>query len=55
MPAPQRSTEGLRIGVFGGAFDPPHCAHRALAQAALSELRLDRLHVLPTGRAWLGP
>ena len=52
MPAPQRSTEGLRIGVFGGAFDPPHCAHRALAQAALSELRLDRLHVLPTGRAW---
>ena len=41
-----------RVGIFGGAFDPPHRAHRALAEAALSELRLDRLHVLPTGRAW---
>ena len=52
MPAPQRSTEALRIGVFGGAFDPPHRAHRALAQAALNELQLDLLLLLPTGRAW---
>ena len=41
-----------RVGVFGGAFDPPHRAHRALAEAALSALRLDRLHILPTGHAW---
>lgn len=40
-----------RVGVFGGAFDPPHLAHRALAEAALSELALDRLHIIPTGRA----
>ena len=41
-----------RVGMFGGAFDPPHGAHRALAQAAVEQLRLDRLHVLPTGHAW---
>jgi len=44
-----------RVGVFGGAFDPPHRAHRALAEAALTELGLDVLHVLPTGRAWHKP
>jgi nicotinate-nucleotide adenylyltransferase len=43
---------GLRVGLFGGAFDPPHRAHRALAEAAVSQLRLDRLHLLPTGQAW---
>lgn len=44
--------EPLRIGVYGGAFDPPHWAHRALAEAALAQLRLDRLLILPTGQAW---
>ena len=41
-----------RIGLFGGAFDPPHDAHLALARAAIDELRLARLHVVPTGDAW---
>lgn len=41
-----------RVGVFGGAFDPPHLAHRALAESALAQLRLDVLHILPTGQAW---
>ena len=41
-----------RIGVFGGAFDPPHNAHVALAQIALAHLSLDELHVIPTGQAW---
>jgi nicotinate-nucleotide adenylyltransferase len=41
-----------KIGVFGGAFDPPHNAHLALAQTALSELALDALYVIPTGQAW---
>ncbi len=41
-----------RIGLFGGAFDPPHDAHVALARAAIDELRLDRLHIAPTGDAW---
>ena len=41
-----------RIGVFGGAFDPPHLAHRSLAEVAQAELGLDELRVLPTGQAW---
>jgi nicotinate-nucleotide adenylyltransferase len=41
-----------RIGVFGGAFDPPHRGHTALAQAALDHLDLDLLLVVPTGTAW---
>ncbi len=41
-----------KIGVFGGAFDPPHNAHLALAETALAELELDMLYVIPTGQAW---
>lgn len=42
----------MRIGIYGGAFDPPHKAHVALAKAAIEQLNLDLLHVLPTGMAW---
>lgn len=42
----------LRVGMFGGAFDPPHWAHRSLAQTGLEQLQLDHLHILPTGHAW---
>ena len=41
-----------RIGVFGGAFDPPHRAHRALVESAIAALQLDEVRVLPTGQAW---
>ena len=41
-----------RVGVFGGAFDPPHIAHAAMATAALEQLQLDELRVMPTGEAW---
>jgi nicotinate-nucleotide adenylyltransferase len=48
--APQRAVP--RIGIFGGAFDPPHRAHVALACAAVQQLSLDSLRVVPTGLAW---
>ncbi len=41
-----------RLGVFGGAFDPPHVGHVALARAAVEQLGLDQLRVFPTGQAW---
>ena len=44
-----------RLGVFGGAFDPPHLAHLALVQAAIGQLQLDQVRVLPTGQAWHKP
>lgn len=43
---------GAKIGIFGGAFDPPHNAHVALAQVAMDALGLDTLHIIPTGSAW---
>ena len=39
---------GMRIGVLGGAFDPPHAAHAALARAARRQLNLDRVLWVPT-------
>ena len=39
-----------RVGVFGGAFDPPHLGHVALARAALNQWGLARLHIVPTGQ-----
>lgn len=38
--------------MFGGSFDPPHLAHVALAQAAVAQLQLDTLLIVPTGQAW---
>jgi len=46
------SAAPARLGMFGGAFDPPHRAHLALARAAVRQLALDRLYVFPTGDAW---
>jgi nicotinate-nucleotide adenylyltransferase len=34
------------LGILGGAFDPPHVGHVALARAAIDELGLDKLLVL---------
>ena len=44
-----------RIGILGGAFDPPHLAHLALAKAAIEQLQLDQLRIIPTGQAWHKP
>ena len=51
VPSIQSGTE-QRIGLFGGAFDPPHHAHVALARAAVAQFELDCLHIVPTGYAW---
>jgi nicotinate-nucleotide adenylyltransferase len=34
---------GLRVGLFGGSFNPPHDGHRAVSVLALKRLRLDRI------------
>ena len=41
-----------RLGVFGGAFDPPHIAHVAMAQHAIAQFGLQQLRIIPTGDAW---
>jgi nicotinate-nucleotide adenylyltransferase len=37
----------VRIGVFGGTFDPPHVGHLLLAADAREALQLDRLIFIP--------
>lgn len=44
-----------RVGVYGGAFDPPHHTHVDLVRAAIAQWQLQRLHVLPTGQPWHRP
>jgi nicotinate-nucleotide adenylyltransferase len=39
----------MTTGLLGGAFDPPHNGHLALARAALDRFGLDRLVVVVTG------
>jgi nicotinate-nucleotide adenylyltransferase len=34
---------GMRIGLFGGTFDPAHAAHRAASLLAMRRLALDRV------------
>jgi nicotinate-nucleotide adenylyltransferase len=37
----------MRIALFGGTFDPPHCGHITIAKAAISRLNLDQVLVAP--------
>lgn len=38
---------GVRYGILGGTFDPPHLGHLALAQEAHARLGLDRVWFMP--------
>jgi nicotinate-nucleotide adenylyltransferase len=40
----------VEVGLFGGAFDPPHMGHVAVARAAREEFGLPRLTVLVAER-----
>ncbi len=41
-------TNGMRIGLLGGSFNPPHIAHRAISLFAIKRLKLDRVWWLVT-------
>lgn len=40
----------MRLGILGGAFDPPHIGHVLVAQEAWWRFRLDRVLLVPTGQ-----
>nr|WP_325199942.1 nicotinate (nicotinamide) nucleotide adenylyltransferase [uncultured Oscillibacter sp.] len=40
----------MKIGVYGGAFNPPHLGHITAARTVSGLLKLDKLLVIPTGR-----
>ncbi len=39
---------GMRIGLYGGSFNPPHAAHVLISKTALRRLQLDRVWWLVT-------
>ena len=39
----------MRLGVFGGTFDPPHIGHVAAARAAATCMALDQVLFVPAG------
>ena len=41
----------MRIGLFGGVFNPPHVGHLICAQQAHTQLELDVVVWVPVGRA----
>jgi nicotinate-nucleotide adenylyltransferase len=41
-------TDGMRVGLLGGSFNPPHIAHRAISLFAIKRLKLDRVWWLVT-------
>ena len=45
-------SQGGRIGLLGGSFDPIHNAHLQLARSACAELDLDAVWLIPAGQPW---
>lgn len=45
----------MKIGLFGGSFDPVHLGHLLVAQAAREELNLDRLFFIPAAQSPFKP
>ena len=41
----------MKLGLFGGSFDPVHLGHLLAAQAAIEELGLDRLFFVPAAQS----
>ena len=41
----------MRVGILGGAFNPPHLGHLVCAQEALLQLELDKVVWVPVGQA----
>ena len=39
----------MKIGIYGGSFNPIHTGHVAAAQFAMKYLKLDRLYLVPVG------
>ena len=45
----------MKIGLFGGSFDPVHLGHLLVAQAAREELGLERLFFVPAAQSPFKP
>lgn len=47
---PRRARRPLRVGIFGGTFDPIHKGHLAVARTVQRRFRLDLVYFVPCGQ-----
>ena len=40
----------MKIGIYGGSFDPVHNGHLNIVKYVLNQLNLDKIIVIPVGR-----
>src|SRR5580698_3876579 len=45
----------MKLGIYGGSFDPIHIGHLLVAQAAVEELGLNRLFFIPAAQSPFKP
>jgi nicotinate-nucleotide adenylyltransferase len=45
----------MKLGIYGGSFDPVHLGHLLVAQAAIEELGLDKLVFIPAAQSPFKP
>ena len=45
----------MKLGIYGGSFDPVHLGHLLVAQAAMENLQLDRLFFIPAAQSPFKP
>lgn len=43
----------MKIGIYGGTFDPIHYGHIKLVQKALKEFELDFVYMVPSGNSYM--
>ena len=37
----------MRVGIYGGTFNPPHVGHIKAAEAFVNTVKLDKLFIIP--------
>ena len=43
----------MKIGIFGGTFDPPHIGHLTMADTAMRKFNLDRVYFVPANNPYM--